>query len=79
MDVPGIIRSLTQTSLQVSQIRVETFARQTPKNALITAYDYLTRIGCDCAQGYFISPPVPPGELSRILGRSLDLNRCAAS
>ncbi|MDA0367068.1 MAG: EAL domain-containing response regulator [Proteobacteria bacterium] len=43
------------------------------------AYDYLTRIGCDCAQGYFISPPVPPGELSRILGRSLDLNRFAAS
>ena len=37
MDVPGIIRSLTQTGLQVSQIRVETFARQTPKNALITA------------------------------------------
>ncbi|NQV79088.1 MAG: EAL domain-containing response regulator [Alphaproteobacteria bacterium] len=44
-----------------------------------TAYDYLTKIGCDSAQGYFISPPVPPGEFSRFLGRSLDLNRREAS
>ncbi|NQV79333.1 MAG: PAS-domain containing protein, partial [Alphaproteobacteria bacterium] len=37
IDILGIIRSLGRGGLQVSPVRVEAFARQTPKNALITA------------------------------------------
>ena len=35
------------------------------------ALAFLRTIGCDMAQGYFISKPVPSGELIALLGRSL--------
>ena len=43
------------------------------------AFDYLTNAGCDYAQGYFISPPVPAGELKRILERPLAIEARATA
>ena len=34
-----------------------------------TALDYLREVGCDAAQGYFFSKPVPPEEFVRWLRR----------
>ncbi len=33
--------------------------------------DFLNRIGCDQYQGYFCSPPVPPGDLATLVSRKL--------
>lgn len=43
------------------------------------AFDYLTKAGCDYAQGYLISPPVPAGELTRILERPLNVTARATA
>ena len=43
------------------------------------AFDYLTKAGCDYAQGYLISPPVTAGELTRILERPLNVTARATA
>jgi diguanylate cyclase (GGDEF)-like protein/PAS domain S-box-containing protein len=35
----------------------------------VAAYDELARLGCDTIQGYWLSRPLPPAELSEWLGR----------
>ena len=34
-------------------------------------FDQLARLGCDTAQGYWLSRPIPPGELTEWLARTL--------
>jgi diguanylate cyclase (GGDEF)-like protein len=58
--VVGMGRALNLTSLAEG---VETFAQA----------DWLTKAGCDAAQGYFFAPPMPPDQLVPMLTNGLSL------
>jgi diguanylate cyclase (GGDEF)-like protein len=60
--VIGIARALKLTSLAEG---VETAGQA----------DWLTKAGCDAAQGYFFAPPMPPAELLPVLANGLPVFR----
>jgi hypothetical protein len=40
-------------------------------DAIVPMHDQLARLGCDTAQGYSLSRPLPPAELAEWLARAV--------
>jgi EAL domain-containing protein (putative c-di-GMP-specific phosphodiesterase class I) len=41
----------------------------------VESLEYLRDLGCDSVQGYYLSPPLPPGELLHWLRRRPQFTR----
>lgn len=70
--VSGAVNDESQAAALVSSVQLgRQLGLQVTAEGVETAHDLalLRRIGCDCAQGYFISPAVAPDRFSQLLAR----------
>lgn len=68
--VSGAVNDESQAAALVSSVQLgRQLGLQVTAEGVETAHDlaFLRRIGCDCAQGYFISPAVAPDRFSELL------------
>lgn len=68
--VSGAANDESQAAALVSSVQLgRQLGLQVTAEGVETAHDlaFLRRIGCDCAQGYFISPAVAPDRFSQLL------------
>lgn len=68
--VSGAVNDESQAAALVSSVQLgRQLGMQVTAEGVETAHDlaFLRHIGCDCAQGYFISPAVAPDRFSQLL------------